>query len=36
MTESKTADAGGNPEETWAYEKLHVRREGSVGDLADR
>ena len=30
MTASKTADGRGNPEEPWAYEKLHVRREGSV------
>src|SRR6187549_331610 len=30
MTTSKTADVGGNPEEPWAYEKLHVRRERSV------
>ena len=30
MTTSKTPDVGGNPEEPWAYEKLHVRREGSV------
>jgi enoyl-CoA hydratase/carnithine racemase len=30
MTASKTADVRGNPEEPWAYEKLHVRREGSV------
>jgi len=30
MTASKTADVGGNPEEPWAYEKLHVRQEGSV------
>ena len=30
MTAPKTADVGGNPEEPWAYEKLHVRREGSV------
>ncbi len=30
MTTSKTADVGGNPEEPWVYEKLHVRREGSV------
>lgn len=31
MTAPKTADARGNPEDPWAsYEKLHVRREGSV------
>jgi enoyl-CoA hydratase/carnithine racemase len=30
MTASKTPDAEGNPEEPWAYEKLQVRREGSV------
>ena len=30
MTASKTADGRGNPEEPWAYEKLDVRREGSV------
>jgi enoyl-CoA hydratase/carnithine racemase len=30
MTASKTADVTGNPEEPWAYEKLHVRAEGSV------
>ena len=30
MTAPKTADASGNPEDPWAYEKLHVRREGSV------
>ena len=30
MTASKTADVGGNPEEPWAYEKLHVCQEGSV------
>ena len=30
MTASKTADVGGNPEDPWAYEKLHVQREGSV------
>ncbi len=30
MTAPKTADVGGNPEDPWAYEKLHVRREGSV------
>jgi enoyl-CoA hydratase/carnithine racemase len=30
MTESKTADVEGNPEDPWAYEKLRVRREGSV------
>ena len=30
MTASKTADARGNPEEPWAYEKVHVSREGSV------
>jgi enoyl-CoA hydratase/carnithine racemase len=30
MTASKTPDAEGNPEEPWAYEKLHVRNEESV------
>jgi enoyl-CoA hydratase/carnithine racemase len=30
MTASKTADVEGNPEDPWAYEKLRVRREGSV------
>src|SRR6188768_2391398 len=30
MTASKTADGVTNPEDLWAYEKLHVRREGSV------
>ena len=30
MTAPKTADASGNPGDPWAYEKLHVRREGSV------
>jgi enoyl-CoA hydratase/carnithine racemase len=30
MTASKAPDAEGNPEEPWPYEKLHVRREGSV------
>ncbi|MGH2963897.1 MAG: enoyl-CoA hydratase/isomerase family protein [Solirubrobacterales bacterium] len=30
MTTSKTADVRGNPEDPWAYEKLHVRREGTV------
>ena len=36
MTASKTADVRGNPEEPWAYEKLHVRREGSVVFADDR
>jgi enoyl-CoA hydratase/carnithine racemase len=30
MTASKTADARGNPEDPWAFQKLRVRREGSV------
>ena len=30
MTASKTAGVRGNPEDPWAYEKLRVRREGSV------
>jgi enoyl-CoA hydratase/carnithine racemase len=30
MTASKTADVEGNPEDPWAFEKLRVRREGSV------
>jgi enoyl-CoA hydratase/carnithine racemase len=30
MTGSKTADVRGNPEGPWAYEKLRIRREGSV------
>jgi enoyl-CoA hydratase/carnithine racemase len=30
MTASKTAEVRGNPEDPWAYEKLRVRREGSV------
>src|SRR6478672_6876021 len=30
MTASNTAGVEGNPEEPWAYEKLHVRREESV------
>jgi enoyl-CoA hydratase/carnithine racemase len=30
MTASKTAHARGNPEDPWAFQKLRVRREGSV------
>src|SRR5512132_4396801 len=30
MAASKTADVSGNPEDPWGYEKLHVRRQGSV------
>src|SRR6188768_3119114 len=30
MTGSKTDDVRRNPEDPWAYEKLRVRREGSV------